>query len=838
MEKAEKFYFNEPRLNFTFFGRFAVRLVIYVVYGFLAAAALSLLIFFSQERTGLFWVGVFLGLFLIDRLLHFGEAEYSLDEVSGERRNLAQFLSPASYNVLESAYERAALVGGDFNLHLLKGLLSMKNIQEAFVRLELKKDEFRQKFEDYLEKSEKSRLKRPEVLKTVANLTGMAYEEAKSVEERFIEPRNLLVAAVIGDKKLADLFELFSIKPADLREALIFSRHQRSFASLARLPATLGGFAHQSRKRRGRIMNRAWTARITPTLDRYSMDLTALARMEQVGFLIGHQEEYKQLVDVLSRPAKPNVLLVGPAGVGKNTLIGHLAFRIIKDEVPAALFDRRLVMLELGSLVASAPPDELAGRMKKIIDEIITAGNVILYIPDIDNLVKTSGSGFMSAADILLPEIEGGSFPVIGATYPREYKQLIEPQSDFAGSFEAVRVEEVSEQDTVRLLVFSSLILEKQFNVFITFGAVRQAAALAKKFFRNKPLPSSAENLLKEALIEADTRKQKVVDGDLVVFVAERRTKIPIHQARAEEAEKLLNLEKFIHQRMINQEEAVKSVSEALREYRSGLSRRGGPIATFLFVGPTGVGKTELSKILAKTQFGSEDLLVRFDMSEYQDKQSIFRFIGSPDGQMAGMMTEAIKSRPYSLVLLDEFEKAHPDILNLFLQVFDDGRLTDNFGQTVDFQNTIIIATSNAHSNYIKEEVEKGTTIKQISEEIKKKLTEYFRPELLNRFSEIIVFRNLTLPEIALVAKIQLNDLSKMLEETQGIDLKFSSEVISRVAEMGYDPVFGARPLRKVISENIRSVLAEKVLRKEIGRGNVINVTLDAQRNFEFKVED
>lgn len=832
-------YFDEPRLKLTFLGRFLVRLTTYASYGFLTAAVLILLIFFHQEQPRLFWLGVLLSLFLIDRVSHFREADYVLKEAQGDQRvNLAHFLTPFGYSDLEYAYDKSRMVGGDFYLYLFRNLLGHKDVQGALVRLEINVEEVSRKTDLVLKKSIGSRFVKTELLRKVEDLMAEAYKEAQSIEEIFIQPRNILIVAIGQSRDLKSICDIFNLNAFDFREALLFSRHKSSFAGLTKAPAALGGFAYRHHRwQKQRIMNRAWTSRPTPTLDRYGLDLTALARTEQIGFLIGHQNEYRQLVDILSRPAKPNVLLLGETGSGKETLVAHLAFRVIKDDVPAMLFDRRLVELEISSLVAGASSEELSGRVKKIIDEVIAAGNIILYIPDIDNLVKTSGQAFLSAADMLLPEIKAGSFPVIGATYPREYKQHIESQSDFAGSFQVIRVEEISEADATRILILESLILEKQFKMFITFDAVRQSVSLAKKFFRNKLLPSSAEDLLKEALIEAGNRKEKVLKGQLVMEVVERQTKIPIQRAGEEEVQKLLALEEIIHRRLINQEEAVKSVSRSLREYRSGLSRRGGPIATFLFVGPTGVGKTELSKILTKVQFGAEELMVRFDMSEYQDKQSIFRFIGSPDGQTSGMLTEAIKNRPYGLVLLDEFEKAHPDILNLFLQVFDDGRLTDNLGQTVDFQNTVIIATSNAHSNFIKEETEKGTPVLKVAEELKKKLSDYFRPELLNRFSDIIVFRGLNLKEIGAVARLQLNELAKTLKENQGMDLIFSQEAIERIAELGYDPVFGARPLRKAISENIRSVLADKILRKEISRGSVIKALWE-NNNFEFKIEN
>jgi ATP-dependent Clp protease ATP-binding subunit ClpC len=375
-------------------------------------------------------------------------------------------------------------------------------------------------------------------------------------------------------------------------------------------------------------MNRAWTSRPTPMLDRYGTDLTDLARQSQAGFLVGHAEEYEKVVEALARPIKPNALLVGEAGIGKSTIIEHLAFKLTKDEVPKALFDRRLVSLELENLVSGAGVEELSTRIAKIAEEIITAGNVILCIPDIHNLVKSSSTAYLSAADALMPIVTNDAFPVLGTSYPREFKQFIEPRSDFAGAFEVIQVNEISIPEAETVLAYQSVILERDTGIVISFGAVKRAVVLAKKYLTDKFLPSSAEDLLKSALVAAEQRGEKTLGPDLVTSVAESKVHIPLHEAGDAEAQQLLHLEDFIHERLVGQDEAVAAVSEALREYRSGLARGAGPIASFLFVGPTGVGKTELAKILAKVQFGSEKMMVRFDMTEYQDKESFIRFIG------------------------------------------------------------------------------------------------------------------------------------------------------------------------------------------------------------------
>lgn len=830
-------YFKEPRFYLTKGGEFLVRLVTYSTYVGLTAA--TVILFFS-DIFSLRLLALLLALFLGDRALHFGEAEKPLYKLSprddkGGKINLAEFITPAAYHVLNYAFRKALMVNQNFHLLLFRELIDRRDIREALKRLNVSPNDCLNKAEEYLDDSEE-KLNSGELLDLIEKLVVAAYQNAAATGEKFIEPRNIFVALCsVGGEKISRIFQLFDITEKDLEEAVILGRYRKIFSQIYRLPAVLGGFAHRPRRLRKRVMNRSWTARPTPFLDDFSTDLTSLARAEKVGFLIGHKKEFNSMLDIISRPGKPNVLLVGEPGSGKSTMVHHLAFRMVKDEVPSVLFDKRLVSLDLSALLADAPAEVLAARLKKIADEVILANNIVIFIPNVHDLFRTGEKGTLSAIDILLPIIRSAEIPLIAETYPREFKRFIEPRSEFLAQFEVVKVEEISQEEALRFLVYTSLILEKEFKVFISLRAIQKAVELAYRYFRNKPLPGSALDLLKQSLARASEQKLKTLNEDIVVEVAEEQSKIPIQKAGKEEVEKLLNLENIIHKRLVNQETAVKSVSRALREYRSGLSRRGGPIAVFLFVGPTGVGKTELAKILAATMFGSKELMERFDMSEYQDKQSVFRLIGNPDGSRTGSLTDAILAKPYSLILLDEFEKAHPDILNIFLQVFDDGRLTDSLGRTVNFENTIIIATSNAHSNFIKEEIEKERPIKEISEELKKKLTDYFKPELLNRFSDIIVFRNLTVDEIFVIAGILIEEIVEPLKETQGINLKVDETAIKKIAELGFSPVYGARPLRQVISEELRGPLALKILRKEIGRGNEILVIFRDNR-LEFKI--
>ena len=807
----------------TIAGRILVRVISYVAYLVLVVAAITFLL--SYDIRTLFYLGIFLTLVIIDLIIHKGEGDMPISELPKEGRiNLASVINPSTMLVIERAIDTSIIAKKNFLLELTSKLLQDPQIEDGLLRLNVKPQEFKQKLEAAITAdmtiTEGGEEAKQVYLQQVQFLITHAFGEAVSAGHDFITTTDLFSALPkLNDDALDALFVLFSIDPGDLGRALIFSSLSTRNSWWGRLPDAIGGFAPEGRHViEHRIMNRAWTSRPTPMLDKYGMDLTDLARDSQIGFLIGHEAEYERLVETLARPVNPNAILIGEPGIGKEAVINHLALNLVKDNVPKGLFDKRLVALQLQNLVAGAAPEELEARLKQIVEEIFMADNIILYIPDLHNLVRTSGTAYLSAADALMPIIMANNFPIVGTTYPKEFKQLIEPRSDFVGIFESISVNEITEAEAEKILIYESLLLERKARITVSFGAVKRAVLLAKKYFRNRFLPSSAEELLKSALVDAERRGEKLVTPDRVTAVAEEKVNIPMHEAEGNEAASLLNMEKIIHERLVGQEEAVTAVAQALREYRSGLTRKGGPIASFLFVGPTGVGKTELSKLLAEIHFGSQKMMVRFDMTEYQDKQSFYRFIGSPDGQVRGALTDAILEKPYSLVLLDEFEKAYPDILNLFLQVLDDGRLTDNMGRVVDFTNTIIIATSNAHSDIIDESLSKGESMANIAEYLKSRLVDVFKPELLNRFSKIIIFKNLEPKDLPPIVEMNLKELVGAVKE-QGIGLTFSPEAIAKIAKLGYDPAFGARPLRRVIDEYVRAPLSEALLSKKIIKG-------------------
>ncbi len=646
-----------------------------------------------------------------------------------------------------------------------------------------------------------------------------------------IDSFNIFSTAISNDVQGAGkVLDYFDIDESDIDLAMITGRYLFSWT---KIPKFTHGFAIKSKKIKSHRVNRSFTSKPTPILNKFSKDITDIVRSGMGGFLIGHTQEYSRLVDVLSKESKRNAILVGDRGLGKETIVYRLAFNIISDDVPRPLFDKRVVEFSLENMISAVQNEDLPKTIQGISNEISDAGNIVLYIPDIHNFSKSSTGIGMDLADFLLPIIHNSSFPVIGSTTPELFHKFVEINPEFSNSFEEITVNEISKDEAMRLLVYEAMVAEKKYGIITSFPAVKRVVELASRYIKNKPLPSSAQDILSEVIAYSTQRKIKIISVNDVETIVERKINVPIHKVNKKESERLLNLESYIHEHYINQEEAVKSVSDALRSYRSGLSDGKGPIATFLFVGPTGVGKTELSKILADIQFGSRDEMVRFDMSEYQQKKDVVRFIGSADGKIAGSLTEDIIHQPYSLILLDEFEKAHPDILNLFLQVFDDGRITDAMGRIVDFSNTIIIATSNSQSLFIQEEISNGRSIKDFSEDLKNKLSKDFKPELLNRFSGVIIFRQLDLGEIEKIAELKLNSLIKKLQE-QGISIEFDKASKYRIAELGYDPKFGARPIDRAINDNVSASLSKKILSKEISKGDVVRVSVDDSGELAF----
>lgn len=638
----------------------------------------------------------------------------------------------------------------------------------------------------------------------------------------------------------------------------------------------------------------------TPTLDQFGRDLTKMAKEGRFDPVIGRDEEIARVIQILSRRTKNNPCLIGEPGVGKTAVAEGLAQKIAAGDVPELLKDKRLVTMDLSSMVAGAKyRGEFEDRMKKAIEEVTASGNIILFIDEIHTIVGAgSAEGAIDASNILKPSLARGEVQLIGATTLNEYRKYIEKDAALERRFQPVTVGEPTVEETIEILKGLRDKYEAHHSVKIDDSAIISAAKLSERYITDRFLPDKAIDLMDEAAskkrlsaltapddlknLEKEAEKIKkekqeaiisqnfekaaelrdrekeieeklkegkhhwkdanksstlvIYDTDIAEIIGEW-TNIPAHKVAEEEGERLKKLEEILHARVVGQEEAVSAVSRAIRRGRAGLSDPKRPTGSFLFLGPTGVGKTELSKALAEAMFGSEDAMIRIDMSEYMEKHAVSKFVGSPPGYVGydegGQLTEKIRKKPYSVILFDEIEKAHPDVFNIMLQILDDGILTDAQGRRVDFRNTVIIMTSNLGAKDI---LNTGTTKmgfgtasdgqdgdnEKIREKVMAKVKDAFKPEFLNRIDEIIVFERLKEAEIQEIAKIMLKGLKERLSANE-ISAEFTDNAISEIAKAGFDPVYGARPLRRAIQSKIEDMLSEKIISGEIGDKVIID---------------
>lgn len=635
----------------------------------------------------------------------------------------------------------------------------------------------------------------------------------------------------------------------------------------------------------------------TPTLDKLARDLTQVARNGGMDPVIGRDKEIKRVIQILSRRTKNNPVLIGEPGVGKTAIAEGLAERIVAGKVPEELADKRLMMLDMGSLVAGTKyRGEFEDRLKNIINEIYQDGHVILFIDELHTLVGAGGAeGAIDASNILKPALARGELQTIGATTLDEYQKYIESDAALERRFATVQVEEPTADDALKILQGLRPKYEEHHHAKIDDGALEAAVKLSSRYITDRFLPDKAIDLMDEAaamvridaeeksspiakeqaqlrelreqkelaieqqdfdeaahlrqqelkikarLTEQENRRQEhageyqlhVTDQDVAKVVAEW-TGIPLTQLQKSESERLINLEKVLHRRVIGQDEAVSAIARSIRRARSGLKDPNRPIGSFMFLGPTGVGKTELAKALAQAVFGSEDSMIRVDMSEYMEKYSVSRLIGAAPGYVGydegGQLTEKVRQHPYSVVLLDEAEKAHPDVFNLLLQVLDDGYLTDAKGRRVDFRNTILIMTSNLGATQLQDEKTVGFGANDMSHDyqamsaaIRQQLKLHFRPEFLNRIDETIIFHSLNQKELQQIVKLLANKIVNRIGE-RGIQLRFTPAAINLVAKEGYDPEYGARPLRRALQTLVEDPLSEALLAGEIQSGDQVIV--------------
>jgi ATP-dependent Clp protease ATP-binding subunit ClpC len=624
-------------------------------------------------------------------------------------------------------------------------------------------------------------------------------------------------------------------------------------------------------------------------------DLTATAKEGHLDPVIGRSKEIERVIQVLSRRTKNNPVLIGEPGVGKTAIAEGLAQKIINNEIPETLRDKRVMTLDMGSVVAGTKyRGEFEDRLKKIMDEIRQAGNIILFIDELHTLIGAGGAeGAIDASNILKPALARGELQCIGATTLDEYRKYIEKDAALERRFQPISVDQPTPEEAVQILYGLRDRYEAHHRVKISDEAIVQAVKLSDRYITDRFLPDKAIDLIDEAGSKVrlksytvppslkqmeqkleDVRKEKdsavqsqefekaaalrdteqklreelestrnewketqgrtdsVVTPDDIAQIVASWTGVPVRTLAEEETERLLKMEDILHDRVIGQDEAVKAVSRAIRRARAGLKDPKRPMGSFIFLGPTGVGKTELARALAEALFGDENAVIRIDMSEYMEKHSTSRLVGAPPGYVGyeegGQLTEKVRRKPYSVVLLDEIEKAHPEVFNILLQVLEDGRLTDSKGRTVDFRNTLIIMTSNVGADTIKKQSSLGFTAaiadtgkeyNNMKDKVLTELKKSFRPEFLNRMDEMIVFHSLDEQHIAQIVTLMAEELRKRLKE-QEVDFELSDSAKKFLAKEGYDPTYGARPLRRAIQKHIEDRLSEEFLRGNITKGD------------------
>ena len=718
--------------------------------------------------------------------------------------------------------------------------------------------------------------------------TQMVLDRAREMADRFDSERigteHLLLAIIKeGDCAASRLLNTMGANP------------QKLFVDIL---AAMGEDPAQYREEIQRGRNEEAT--LTPTLDQYSRDLTAMARAGRLDPVIGREKETERVIQILCRRGKNNPCLIGEPGVGKTAIVEGIAQSLVNGNVPDIVADKRLVSLDMSGLVAKSKyRGEFEDRIKKVINEVETAGNVLLFIDELHTIIGAGGAeGALDASNILKPALARGDVQVIGATTIEEYRKYIEKDAALERRFQPVQVEEPTEEESIEILKGLRKLYEKHHHVQITDEGVEASVRLSARYVNDRFLPDKAIDLMDEAAARArlgmmhgsddmmqlnreihqteldmehalqegdiekartlkETRenlqasreklekKNRRVSKNKVPVVGENEiadvvagwTKIPVSRLTESEASRLQKLEETLHKRVIGQEEAVSAVSKAVRRGRVGLKDLKRPIGSFLFLGPTGVGKTEVSKALAEAVFGNEESMIRVDMSEYMEKHSVSKMIGSPPGYVGhedgGQLSEKVRRNPFSVILFDEIEKAHPDVFNILLQVLDDGHITDSQGRKVDFKNTIIIMTSNAGAQSIIEPKKLGFGAKEdekqdhermkasVMEEVKR----IFKPEFLNRIDETIVFRALNKDDMKKIIGIMVRDLQKRCKEQLQIDLVVREAAKESIVEKAYDRKYGARPLRRKLQDEVEDRLADALIRGEIHTGDRVIVT-------------
>lgn len=736
------------------------------------------------------------------------------------------YTAPARFAIAQSfMVARAAGSSEVLPTHLTHELLThVPDIMGIFSRLGVSSSAFKARIAKTFSNE---RARSPVIGASMQQVLFQAYELALSANQDAVDVTELLLAAVQESEPLQEILYDMNIDAAKLSNVIEWVRIR------ARLKRAYAKFRRAAAHRSKHGIDRAMTAVATPFLNAYSQDITLAAKFGYLHPCVARDREIDDIFRVIEG-GRQSVLLVGLPGVGKMSIIEGIAQRMVEDRVPKRLADKRLVQMSTSALLAGTTLAGAEERLLRMMSEIRRAGNVILFINNIHDLVSQSGGDGgegLDVAEALSEHAQNGDVIFFATTTPDGFNRHI-LNSELGSVLARVDVNEMSEDQTIQVLESRIGEVEYKHQVYFSYDSLSAAAKLSGRYLHDQHLPESAIEVITEAGSAARAKRgpnQMVIVSDAAAIVSSK-TGIPESSISEAESEKLLRLEAVMHERVIGQDEAVTLVANALRRARAEVRSMKRPIATFLFLGPTGVGKTELAKTIADVYFGGENRMIRLDMSEYQDTASVYRLIGQPGRQGTGILTEAVRQRPFSLVLLDELEKGDPDVLNLFLQVFDDGRLTDSVGRVIDFTNTIIIATSNAGTAFVAQAFQSGADMEKIRDElIRVELAKYYRPEFLNRFDGIVLFRTLELEQIKQIARLMLKAVAKDLEP-RGVELRVEDAALDALSKVGFDPQFGARPMRRAIQDTVENALAELILASKLSRRDVVVVGADGLR--------
>jgi ATP-dependent Clp protease ATP-binding subunit ClpC len=800
-----------------------------------------------QPLTILFWLGVTSACYTLYRVLVLqkpptlvelptDKKKDTLQLSAGHRQTLSsrqtidisKTFTPQGLRALESSYSIADQHGDKTvtPIHIFLGLLADTQVMSLFVRLGIGPKRIRAELMKQFSPTNNNVM--PLFSAEAQQIVFQSYAMAKDVKQEYVNVTEILYATILQSEQLQESLYDLKIDKKKLTNVIEWMRIQE------RMRRQYKKYRRAASRRSKHGMDRAMTAVATPFLNNYSQDVTMAAKFNQLEPCVARDKEIEEIFRVIEG-GQQSVLLVGDRGVGKMSIIEGIAQRMIEDDVPKRLQDRRLVQLSTSALMAGTTTSGAQQRIIQIMNEIAKAKNIILFIDGIQDLVSGGEGGEgLDVSETLSEYIGGSQFLTLATATNAGYNQHI-LNSALGSAVTKVDVNEMEEDQAIQVLESKVGRTEYKHKVFFSYAAVEQAVQLAMKFLHDQHVPENALALMSEAASFTKSKKgeNSMVQAEDVAAVVAQKTGIPTTSISEDESSKLMRLEEEMHNRVIGQHDAVSLVASALRRARAEIRSQKRPIANFLFLGPTGVGKTELAKTISSVYFGGEERMVRIDMSEFQDKAGVYRLIGQPGQQGSGLLAEAVRQQPFSLVLLDELEKADPDILNLFLQVFDDGRMTDSVGRVIDFTNTIIIATSNAGTSFVQEQIQKKVPLDDIRQSlIKGKLKEYYRPEFLNRFDGIVLFKALERPEIKQIAGLMLKRVAKDLEK-RGVFFRAEEAGLEALAQVGFDPEFGARPMRRAIQDKVENALAELVLQKKLNRRDT--VVLGA--NAEIRVE-